>query len=197
MSKSSKLQQRPPEGEEYNFCRLMWIASSTLAIHGQEAAVGALYDALSVGITTNSWYKHNNCSCIPYDIPWTLKDPCFAISAFYEDYAAVMGTTETVMEYREKKKLLEEQKVAARKMWAYVRSEGLIKDSPAPGEPIVWMRLFPHLYGYYSIKQYADHYLFTEMNNYPYTGPITVVPLNVKMGEGDFKNVTPDKIVKM
>ena len=87
-------------------------------------------------------------------------------------------------------------------VWAFVNSRGVIENPRLPdGLYALPTRIHAPLFGYYSVKQTPNHYIFTlmEASNPLQKGMIGYmvdVPLSCIMGEGDYINVTPEKIIK-
>ena len=86
--------------------------------------------------------------------------------------------------------------------WAFVNSRGVIENPRFPdGLYALPTRIHAPLFGYYSVKQTSNNYVFTLMQTsnpaqMGIIGYMVDVPLSCKMGEGDYQDVTPEKIIK-
>jgi hypothetical protein len=180
----------PPDEEEYRPCRAMWAVTMERIISGEDVAVYELRAVLEFMASTKSWYEHEDCACKTSG--WRGYDIREALTIHYLDSVRAENAGLTINELCDLRQVAEEVKPS----WAFVKCHGLM---PQPyREPV---RIHDTLFGYYTVTQTPDHYIFTLMqpmhpDDVGLIGTKTVVPLSYTMGEGDFECVTPEKIVK-
>ena len=166
----------PPDDEEHRPCRAMWAVTMERIISGEHVASYELRAVLEFMASNKSWQYHEDCACK---------------TSGWRGY-----------EIRE---LLTQYSVLANEnaKWAFVKSYGLPQPYAEPYAESYAESYAVHdtLFGFYTVTQTSDNYIFTLMKpanraDAELIGMKTMVPLSVKMGEGDFVEVTPEKIMK-
>jgi hypothetical protein len=196
----------PPDEEEYRPCRAMWAVTVERIISGEDVACYELRAVLDFMASTKSWYEHEDCACKTSG--WRGYEIREALTIHYLDSVRAENAGLTINELCDRREaaaaaaaaaassLAEEKaKRDAKPSWAFVKCHGLTTHNAEP------VRIHDTLFGYYTVTQTPDHYIFTLMqpmhpDDVELIGTKTIVPLSYAMGEGDFECVTPDKIVK-
>lgn len=191
----------PPDEEEYRPCRAMWAVTMERIISGEDVAVYELRAVLEFMASTKSWYEHEDCACKTSG--WRGYEIREALTIHYLDSVRAEEAGLTINELCDRRQaaaaaaaaLTEKAKPAS---WAFVKCHGLMSHGVPYAEPL---RIHDTLFGYYTVTQTPDHYIFTLMqpmhpDDVELIGRKTMIPLSYTMGEGDFECVTPEKILK-
>lgn len=201
----------PPDDEEHRACRAMWAVSIERIISGEDVAYQKLRSVLNFMANTKSWYKHENCACRTRG--WKAEEIRQRLTVHY---LVAISAEEKGMTINESldwhdriaaaaAESLAQEKKAKRASWAFVKSYGMVHprlsaehESIRLGKAI---RIHDTLFGYYTVTQTSNNYIFTLMepmhpDDLDLVGTETTIPLSYIMGEGDFQGVTPEKILK-
>jgi hypothetical protein len=191
----------PPDEEEYRPCRAMWAVTMERIISGEDVACYELRAVLEFMASTKSWYEHEDCACKTSG--WRGYEIREALTIHYLDSVRAENAGLTINELCDLRQAAAAESLAekaakrdAKPSWAFVKCHGLMSQPYA--EPV---RIHDALFGYYTVTQTPDHYIFTLMepmhpDDVELIGTKTMIPLSYTMGEGDFECVTPEKIVK-
>lgn len=193
----------PPDEEEYRPCRAMWAVTMERIISGEGVAAYELRAVLDFMASTKSWYEHEDCACKTSG--WRGYEIREALTIHYLDSVRAEDAGLTINELCDRRQAAAAAAAAAasslaekakRASWAFVKCHGL--SNVPDGVPL---RIHATLFGYYTVTQTPDHYIFTLMepmhpDDVELIGTQTVIPLSYTMGEGDFECVTPEKILK-
>jgi len=184
----------PPDDEEHRPCRAMWAVTMERIISGEDVAAYELSAVLDFMASTKSWYEHEDCACKTSG--WRGYEIREFLTIHYLNSVRAEDAGLTIHELCDRREAEAAAKRDAKPSWAFVKCHGLMSQPYA--QPV---RIHDTLFGYYTVTQTPDHYIFTLMepmhpDDVELIGTKTIIPLSYTMGEGDFECVTPEKILK-
>ena len=194
----------PPNDDEHKVCRHMWSVTMERLVYGH-ISIQSVKEALDHLKSTDSWEYHDlSCGCHSMR-QW---ENCYGDEAkMIHDFSTLpFGKTMTICKlpacpqcekedardraYYESLNAGEQEK-----SWVFVKSYGY-------GTSGFWWepRIHDVLFGHYTIQKTPTNYIFTLMkpanrDDLDLIGRKSMVPLSVKMGEGDFDCVRPEHIM--